>query len=277
MRLSERAKVSLFPPQGEMTNFNNLNVTEKSVGWKDINLMDQDYVVVSGHVDETMCERIISGQYINFSKLLPKDRITNSDEKMELVVHDGKAFWAPLSEGVHINNFSKWEQAFRVYANVYAKGNPDRAGELIEYNHVIHSIASSYVWDNVYAYDRDFRMHLSRHPSRSWAIILQQAWSMRLRDHNNFPNRNTQETPNHSNYGTQGPGFWNKGGDNREKSSDYCKRFNKGKCNLGKSCRYEHRCSYWNKFGHGVIVCRKLVFDRDNKSGGSGKREYQSN
>ena len=28
----------------------------------------------------------------------------------------------------------------------------------------------------------DFHIHMAKHPSRSWGIILQQAWSMRLQD-----------------------------------------------------------------------------------------------
>ena len=53
------------------------------------------------------------------------------------------------------------------------------------------------------------------------------------------------------------------------KTSDYCKGFNRGKCNLGSKCMSEHRCSYCNKFGHGVIVCRKLIFEREK----SGKKD----
>ena len=31
-------------------------------------------------------------------------------------------------------------------------------------------------------YDRDFRLHISRHPERSWGVILHQSWVMRLKD-----------------------------------------------------------------------------------------------
>ena len=47
---------------------------------------------------------------------------------------------------------------------------------------MIHSIASQYIWDNVYNYDKEFRLHIAKHPERSWSVILQQAWSMYLRD-----------------------------------------------------------------------------------------------
>ena len=145
--------------------------------------MDQDYIVIGAHIDKNTQQKIISGQYVDFSKLIPKDKIlVEKDGRMQLVIKNGQSFWVPVSksESVNINNFSKWEQVFRVYVNIYTKGNPDRAGELIQYNHVIHSISLSYVWDNVYTYNKEFRLHLSSHPQRSWAIILQQAWSMKL-------------------------------------------------------------------------------------------------
>ena len=35
-------------------------------------------------------------------------------------------------------------------------------------------------------YDKDFRLHMAKHPTRSWAIILQQAWSVWLKDRIKF-------------------------------------------------------------------------------------------
>ena len=130
-----------------------------------------------------MQEKIRHGEYVDFSKLLPKDHITvEEDSRMELVVKNGQTYWTPMSEVVVINCFSRWEQAFRIFSNIYTIQYPHRSSKLIQYYHIIHSIASMYVWDNVYAYDHEFRLHISRHPERSWSVILQQAWSMKLHD-----------------------------------------------------------------------------------------------
>ena len=43
-------------------------------------------------------------------------------------------------------------------------------------------MAGMYTWDNVYSYDQEYRIDLSKHPGRSWAVILKQAWSLKLRD-----------------------------------------------------------------------------------------------
>ena len=81
-----------------------------------------------------------------------------------------------------IGSFLKWEQAFRVYSNILTKQYPSKATELLQYNHTIHVASMSYIWENVYAYDPEFRNHISRHPSCAWNVILQQAWTMILKD-----------------------------------------------------------------------------------------------
>ena len=215
-------KASLYPPQGEIfNNYNNLNVANKDIGRKDVSVMDQDYIVVSGHVEQALQDKIVTGQYIDFAKLFPKDRVMSLDDSnMELTVHDGKAFCSLVAEGVAIPNFSKWEQAFHVYANIYAKVNPDCTSELIEYNHIIHSVSLTFAWDNIYAYDRDFRLHIARHPDRSWVIILQEVWAKRLCNRI-VPYKGSNDTSGHD-YAPSS--HQAKGG----KSSDYCKRYNKG-------------------------------------------------
>ena len=176
VRLSEKAKANMLPPQGKELQ-NDLNKwTDIDNNFKFVAQMDQDYIVVRAHVDEGLQQWIVQGQYMVFCRLLPKDKILVEDDgRMELIVRDGKTYWMPAvaSEVVAITNFSKWEQAFRVYSSIYLKAHPEHAGQLIEYNHIIHSVALSFAWENVYAYDKDFRLHLSCHPDRNWAIILQ--------------------------------------------------------------------------------------------------------
>ena len=163
VREAEQAKAGIFPQQGRSTL---------------ISKIDEDYLVVGSHLDEVTKRKITSGEYVDFGKLIPRDKIiAEDDSQMKLIMKNGKAFWSPKAAGesVSINNFSKWEQAFRIYSEVYTRANPGRASELIQYNHIIHSISTTYIWDNVYSYDKEFWMHLSKHPQRSWGVILQQA------------------------------------------------------------------------------------------------------
>ena len=221
--------------------------------------VDEDYLVVGNYVDDTTRERIENGEYVDFSRLLPRDRLqVQEDNRMEIVNRDGRTFFVPANSGDsgNISNFSRWEQAFRVFSNIYTRRFPSRSAELIQYNHIIHTAALTFTWENVYLYDRDFRLHLSRYPQRSWAIILQQAWTMRLKDRNGHS----------GGYASQG-----KSNEGRSKNRrDVCWRYNRGRCSFGASCKFEHKCAVCGKFGHGVHICRKANgkdrdrdFDRD--------------
>ena len=190
---AEKSKAMIFQQSGKRT-LDRSDFTAK---------MDEDYLVIGAHVDECTQAKITKGEYIDFGKLIPKDKIVSEEDGwMELIMKNGKAYWVPVTgESTNISNFQKWEQAFRIYCNVYTSAHPHRASELIQYNHIIHTISMTYVWDNVYAYDKEFRMHLARHPECSWAIILQQAWSMRLKDRReHWPNSggNPNQFNNHA-------------------------------------------------------------------------------
>ena len=158
-------------------------------------LVDENYLIVGNYVEDHIRQKIEDGEYIDFARLLPHDCLLFKEEnRMEIVNRNGHSYFVPAQSlpesGGGITNFSRWEQAFRVFSNIYCRRHPDRFAELIQYNHVIHTAALTYTWENVYLYDRDFRLHLSRFPNRSWSVILQQVWTMRLKDRNRQDNSN---------------------------------------------------------------------------------------
>ena len=97
-----------------------------------------------------------------------------------------------------------------------------------------------YMWDNVYLYDVEFRIHISQNPERHWSTILQQAWSMFLKDRVKY-------------------GKGSGDSKNRSRTREPCRRFNKGNCTYGINCKFDHRCSIPNcgKLGHGAHICRR--------------------
>ena len=147
-----------------------------------------------------------------------------------MVAKGGSTYFAPVAEreATAMNNFSRWEQAFRIYSNILTRVYPAKASKLIQYNHTIYSAALTFAWDNVYQYDREFRLHISKFPQRSWSVILQQAWSMCLKDRVKGDEGNGSKQQKCS------------GG--RKKVYEPCKRY-KGKCTYGQNCIFEHRCS----------------------------------
>ena len=229
----------------DSSKLNNLEVTYHS------SLLDKGYLLVGNYVDECTRQKVGNGEYVDFAKLMPRDRVADDDNRMEMVNRNGLSYWVPVAdfELTAISNFSKWEQAFRVFSNIYTSYHPARAGELIQYNHIIHTASQTYIWDNVYRYDREFRIHMSKHHlNRSWAVILQQAWTMFLKDRLNY-------TPNNSKHSNTQQG----NGSNSSNSArrKICFDFNRVSCSFGKRCKFEHRCSFCNKFGHGLLSCHK--------------------
>ena len=203
--------------------------------------VDKFYIMVGGNVNPSLEEKIKRGEYIYFGKLLPRDKATD-ENKLDLVFKGGQTFFVPSSGKDNyygVTNFHKWEQAFRAYSNIYLREHPERAMELVQYNHVIFTASSAYSWDNVYAYDKEFHIHMGKFPGRNWGLILQQAWTMLLKDR---VNRNGEPK---------------QGGGKFTPKKEICKKFNKGLCNAGMGCSYEHRCFGCNKFGHGVHICRQ--------------------
>ena len=151
-----------------------------------VSSIDEDYQMINAHVDEAVKKHIIAFKYVEFSKLIGKNKPIREEEhqRLEIINKNGMSFLSPVSdrETVQISSYSKWEQAFRVYSNILTNKFPSKATELLQYNHTIHTAATSYIWDNVYSYDKEFRHHISRHPHRPWNVILQQAWTMLLKD-----------------------------------------------------------------------------------------------
>ena len=229
-------------------------------------MVDETYMLVASHIEDLILGKIERGEFVDFTKLIPKDKIMAEEEtELKLIMREGRTFYVPVKDSTNISSFSRWEQAFRVFSNIYLRRNPLRATELIQYNHVIHSASLIYVWSNIHAYDQDFRIHMSKHPGHSWAILLQQSWSMRLQEKIRGTEFHQQFS---SNKNARRSGSFEKKG-----NGELCRKFNRGKCTFGPSCKFEHRCSYCFKFRHAAIHCRKAIPDRQDNMDCHGSRD----
>ena len=205
--------------------------------------------MIDCHIEESMRKKICAYEYVDFSKLIPKSRTGRDDEgqRLEIVNRNGVSYLSPIAdrESISITGYNRWEQAFRIYSNILTSNFPSKAPELLQYNHTIYSASTSYVWDNVYNYDKEFRHHIARHPYQLWGIILQQAWTMILKDRIRYDNHGQRGS------GAAGKNF-------NKKGAEPCRRFNKGHCTYGLSCKFDHRCSVkkCGKFSHGAHQCR---------------------
>ena len=175
-----------------------------------------------------------------------------------MVNRDRQMYFVP-AEKDKINNVRRWEQAFRVYATIYSQCNPQRSPEIWQYIHIINTAASSFAWENVANYDFTFRNLMAAYPQRSWAKTYTQMWNIAMRDPINRMNKTTSKDRD------------------KDDKSDFCWKFNKGICNHGRVCKWEHRCFYCKGWGHPVSSCRKKQGKdgSNNTSNRDGKSPFQ--
>ena len=132
--------------------------------------VDDDYMLVASHLDETMHLKITNHEYVDFFKLLQRDHTFKEDQqRMMMINKGGMSFWVPVNDkSTNISSFSKWDQAFCMFLDLYSGKYPERTSELIQNSHIIQTVSYSYAWENVYQYDREFFRHIERHPTCSW-------------------------------------------------------------------------------------------------------------
>ena len=103
---AKNSKGRLFSTPGRKVNDLNCLLSPSVV-------VDEGYFVVGAHLDENTISKIEKGEYVDFGKLLPKDKIAiEEDCRFEMIIRNGKTFWTPASNSMAINSFARWEQAF---------------------------------------------------------------------------------------------------------------------------------------------------------------------
>ena len=230
-------------------------------------LVDKGYSVIGRNIDPLVKQRIIRGEFVDFACLLLRDRVlAQQDTRLELYMNNGQPGFRSVTDSEVTGSFYKWEQAFRVYSTIYTDAHPEKAKQLIQYNHIIYSASLTYMWNNVYAYDIDFRLHMSENPSRNWGIILYQAWVLHMKERvqtlNNRQDRSYSGTNSSS---------------NNRKNGKTCWKYNRGKYTYGFNCKFEHRCGICDKYGHGAHLCQRGQ-GKDKETGERrDKKEYSGN
>ena len=153
---AEKFKAAVAKPTGRDHSYD-FDLTELK-NWL-IQNDDDNFFHLTCYIEPILKERIEQGQFVDLEKLLPRNRYQTmtEEQKMQLVTKNGATYWVPVTSDQKISGVWRWEQAFRIYAAIYSKANPQRSAEIWQYIHVINSAAASYAWENVAYYDFTFR------------------------------------------------------------------------------------------------------------------------
>ena len=92
-----------------------LNGIRQQQKTQDSAMVDENYQMIGAHLDRGIVDKIINHKYVDFARLLPKDHVVIREEDYHMDV--------PVSDCEYgsISSFQKWEQAFRIYSNVYMR------------------------------------------------------------------------------------------------------------------------------------------------------------
>lgn len=248
IKQAELQKAELAKPPGEQINFHPNYDNDQSGDNLDGSL---DYLHNSGsaHVDILTRAKIKADLYIELHKLLPRDfDLIDEDENLCLTNRDGKTYHVPPleREGNNVNSFKKWQIAFKVFMAVYIEEHPDRVKkplEFIQYMQMIEEMTTTWIWENVYKYDKKHRRMMQQFPRRHWHVPYQSAKGVLKTTH--AMNINVGNSKNRKST-SSGRG-----------KKDICRNFNRGKCSYGASCRYDHKCATCGRFGHNALQCRQ--------------------
>ena len=126
MRNAEAAKIRILHTPG---NGHVLGQFEMPTNQQYSTVVNENYLVIGNHVDMALQEKIKRGEYVDFVKLIPRDRPVHDDNRLELINKGGHTYFllAGDRDQVGITNFGWWEQAFHTYSNIYTKEYPERA------------------------------------------------------------------------------------------------------------------------------------------------------
>ena len=264
---AERQRAAIAAPSGMIPE--NLHIKPADPGLTvppvDNTFNDDEYCNATQgtkHVELALANKIKVGGFLDLDKIAPRlrDMKPPGETKWQMRINkEGHAYYVPYDDRDNGSNkiasFGRWEQAFRVYAAIYTAANPHRGSEIYQYIHSINCAAMSFQWDNVAAYDYQFRKDMEAYPQRSWAKTNTQLWSLCMRD--SLP--------------TRGQGGSNTGGRKTGELRDICCwRHNRNQCKKSaKDCKFEHRCSSCGSFNHIYLNCPK----RRKATGGEGDKQ----
>lgn len=209
-------------------------------------LIDMRHFHLISHVDRKVRNQILEGDFtVEFKRLVPQSRShCKTDQRLQMVNKDGMSCFVPADRDnfKDITSYKQWEVAFKVFMGILVSKWGDRAQELLQYSHTIQNASLTYPWENVYNYDIAIREIMTDNPGRLWSRICHHTWHLELGE----PTNKVGFQPSSSGNNPVSRG-----------QRKICWKFNKGRCNYGSNCEYDHRCSVCGGRNHGRSTCYK--------------------
>ena len=210
-------------------------------------------------LDRNLEDKILRGEYVDFTLLLPDSLSRPQVPEIQLRVDDSTPGSAsPVSMVCKrkpvIDNFQKWLDAYTAYMLVLVASYPRRSLELLKYQQIISRAATKFKGLAFLAYDEQFRRRAAYDLSISWDQVDLELWTVTFSGLAK-PHCLLCSSPYHSQ--TDCPSA----DPSRlpPKNGPVCFRFNRTSGCTASACPFPHVCRRCRSTTHSILNCPSSI------------------
>ena len=93
---------------------------------------------------------------------------------------DNSVAFKPVKPRNKLDGWVAWNKAFHILTEIYCMKYPAHCMQLLQFSGCLNNLSGKFLFDQVYAYDKEFRADLEWFPDKPWDQIDQQLWSLSL-------------------------------------------------------------------------------------------------
>ena len=206
-------------------------------------------------VDKNLEDKILRGEYIDFTLLLPDSLTQPQVPDIQLHFDDSvPGSSSPLTmvrkRKPTIDTFHKWLDAYTTYMLVIVASYPRRSLELLKYQQIISRAATSFKGLAFLTYDEQFRRRAAYDLGISWDQVDLELWTVTFSGLAK-PHCIICSSPYHSQSDCPSADSSRQ----QPKSGPVCFRFNRSSGCTSSSCTFPHVCRRCRSSSHSILNC----------------------
>ncbi len=240
---------------------------------------------IADHLDQSVIRKILRGEYVELSKLLPPT-LTEIQKKKDQIgtlgLENGNMVIKKDWDSKEIKTFPQWSKAFEIFMAVYLLTHPEENLDLLSYTRYIRNFSYSMSLkgvDSWIMYDRLFRLKKSKMGNAgSWGVIDWELYALHIllplgsapdkkiepgqAKNSNWGFKKNGPRNKNSNWSRQGKNNSNPNQNAKQKrvlpaSNTPCRNFNsKNGCGYP-SCAFAHVCRKCRSQTHSAVNCNR--------------------
>ena len=206
-------------------------------------------------LDKSLTDKILRGEYIDFTMLLPDSLTRPQTPDIQLRLDDSvPGSSAPLTmvrkRKPVIDTFHKWLDAYTAYMLVIVESYPRRSLELLKYQQIISRAATKFKGLAFLSYDEQFRRRAAYDLTLNWDQVDLELWTVTFSGLAK-PHCLVCSSPYHSQSDCPSADPSRP----QPKSGPVCFRFNRSSGCASSPCPFPHVCRRCRSSAHSIINC----------------------